>query len=72
MREKYLLKSCSRNQKKRSKKEARGQQPELLAGDYIVIILENDKYKGKLLLANVKNVKNGQYYDKVIEIKLLK
>ena len=29
--------------------------------------MDNDKYKEKLLLANVKNVKNGQYYDKVTE-----
>ena len=29
--------------------------------------MDNDKYKEKLLLTNVKNVKNGQYYDKVTE-----
>ena len=29
--------------------------------------MDNDKYKEKLLFTNVKNVKNGQYYDKVIE-----
>jgi len=31
------------------------------------IIVDNVKYKEKLLLTNVKNVKNGQYYAKVIE-----
>ena len=30
------------------------------------IILENEKYKTKLLLTNTKNVKNGVYYDQVI------
>ena len=30
------------------------------------VILENDKFKNKLLLTNVKNVKNGQYYQQVI------
>ena len=29
--------------------------------------MDNDKYKKKLLWKNVKNVKNGQYYAKVIE-----
>ena len=40
---------------------------EHLTDDLVDIILDNDKYKEKLLLTNVKNVKNGQYYDKVIE-----
>ena len=30
-------------------------------------VLDNDKYKEKLLLANVKNIKSSQYYHKVIE-----
>ena len=30
------------------------------------IILENEKYKTKLLLTNTKNVKNRLYYDQVI------
>ena len=30
------------------------------------IILENEKYKTKLFLANTKNAKNGVYYDQVI------
>ena len=29
------------------------------------IILKNDKFKNKLLLTNVKNVKNGHYYEQV-------
>lgn len=35
--------------------------------DLVDIILENDKYKEKLLLTNIKNVKNSQYYSRVIE-----
>ena len=35
--------------------------------DLVDIIIENDKYKEKLLLTNVKNVKNSCYYEKVIE-----
>ena len=59
MREKYLLKSCSRNQK--GKKGRIGQWPKHLADDLVDIILDNDKYKEKLLLTN------GQYYDKVVK-----
>ena len=35
--------------------------------DLVDIILENEKYKEKLLLTNVKKVKNTQYYTKVVE-----
>ena len=66
MREKYLLKSCSRN-RKREKKGGRGQWTEHLANDLVDITLDSDKYKEKLLLANVKNIKSSQYYHKVIE-----
>ena len=52
---------------KKGKKGRRGQWTEYLADDLVDIILDNDKYKEKLLVTNVKNVKNGQYYDKVIE-----
>ena len=71
MGEKYLLKSCSRKKgakkEKKGRKGRRGQQTERLADDLVDIILDNDKYEEKLLLTNVKNVRNGQYYDKVIE-----
>ena len=52
---------------KKGKKRRRRQWSEHLADDLVEVILDNDKYNGKLILANVKNVKNGQYYDKVIE-----
>ena len=35
--------------------------------DLVDIICENEKYKEKLLLTNVKNVKNSEYYKKVIQ-----
>ena len=64
MREKYLLKSCSRSRKKANKEEqGNGQNIWLM----IWLILDNDKYKKKPLLANVKNIKNSQYYHRVIE-----
>ena len=52
---------------KKGKKGRRGQWTEHLANDLVDIILDNDKYKGKLLLTQVKNIKNSQYYHKVIE-----
>ena len=52
---------------KKGKKGSRGKCQEHLADDLVDIILDNDKYKEKLLLTNVKKVENGQYYDKVIE-----
>ena len=71
MGEKYLLKSCSRKKggkkEKEGRKGRRGQWTERLADDLVDIILDNDKYSEKLLLTNVKNVRNGQYYGKVIE-----
>ena len=53
---------------KKGKKERRGHwKEEHIADDLIDIILNNDKYKEKLILTNANNVKNGQYYDKVIK-----
>ena len=49
------------------KKWRRGQWTEHLTNDLADIILDNDKYKEKLLLTNVKNIKSSQYYHKVIE-----
>ena len=34
--------------------------------DLVDIIFENDMYRIKLLLTNVKNAKNGIYYDQVV------
>ena len=45
---------------KKSEKGRTGQWTEHLAND---IILNNDKYKEKLLLTNVRNIKNSQYYN---------
>ena len=39
---------------------------ETLVNDLVDIILENDTYRTKLLLTNVKNAKNGIYYDQVV------
>ena len=35
--------------------------------DLVDIIIDNEKYKEKLLLTNVKNVKNSEYYKLVIQ-----
>ena len=42
---------------KKGKKGRRGQWTEHLANDLVDIILDNDKYKEKPLLTNVKNIK---------------
>ena len=55
--------------KKNSKKQKVGRKPQwstILTEDLVDIILENDKFKEKLLLTNVKNSKNSQYYQQVI------
>ena len=49
------------------KKGRRGQWTGHLTNDLVDIILDNDKYKEKLLLTNVKNIKRSLYYHKVIE-----
>ena len=38
-----------------------------LTNDLIDIILEDDRLKEKLLMTNVKNSKNSEYYEKVIK-----
>ena len=45
---------------KKFKNGRRGQRTEHLADNLVDIIFDNDKYKKKLLLRNVKNVKNSQ------------
>ena len=56
--------------KKNSKKQKLGRKPQwttILAKEVVDIILENDKFKEKSLLTNVKNSKNSQYYLQVID-----
>ena len=56
---------------KKPKKDKKGRRRQWtehdLANDLVDLILDNDKYKEKPLLTNVKNIKNSQYYHKVIE-----
>ena len=52
---------------KKGKKGRRGQWTKHPANDLVDIILNNDKYKEKLLLTNVKNIKSSQYHHKVTE-----
>ena len=52
---------------KKAKKGRRGEWAKHVANDLVDIILDNDKHKEKPLLTNVKNIKNSQYYRKVIE-----
>ena len=52
-------------QPRKVKKGRREQWTEHLADGFVDIILDNDKYKKKLLLTIAKNVKNGQFYNKV-------
>ena len=52
---------------KKGEKGKREQWTEHLANYLVDLILDNDKYKEKLLLANVKNIKSSQYDHKVIE-----
>ena len=59
------MKSRPKNQKK-GKKGRRGQWREHLANDLVDSILDNNKYKQKLFMTNVKNIKSSQYYHKVI------
>ena len=52
---------------KKSKKGRRGLWTEHPANGLVDIILNNAKYKEKLLLTNAKNIKSSQYHHKVIE-----
>ena len=54
--------------KKNSKKQKVGRKPQrstILTEDLVDIFLENDKCKEELLLTNVKNSNNSQYYQQV-------
>ena len=64
--EEEITEEYFKNKNKKGKKGRKNHWPEQLVDDIVDIILENDKYKEKLLLTNVKNVKNGQHYSKVI------
>ena len=39
--------------------------PENVVNDLVDVILENGIFKKKLLLTNVKTVKNGEYYNSI-------
>ena len=68
--EEEITEEYFKNKNKKGKKGRRNQWPKHLVDDLVDIILENGKYKEKLLLTNVKNINNGQHYSKVIaEIK---
>ena len=57
-------------QKRNAKKNRKGrtcQWKESFVDDLVDIILENEKYRQKLLLTNVKNAKNGQYMESVVK-----
>ena len=49
------------------KKGRKFQWSETLVNDLVDIIVENDKYRQKLLMANTKNAKNGQYIDCIVK-----
>ena len=51
----------------KNKKGRKCQWKESFVDDLVDIIVENEKYKQKLLLTNVKNAKNGQYMESVVK-----
>ena len=55
----------TRGKEKKQRKPRKGEMPQSVVDDIVDIILEDDKFKNKLLLTNVKNVKNGHYYEQV-------
>ena len=63
----YLGKRYLRK-KRREQKGTKEQWPEHFVDGLVDVILDDEKLKEKLLLTNVKNKKNGQYYGKVIEL----
>ena len=52
--------------KQKEKVGRKSQWPTDLVNDLVDIILDNEKFKNKLLMTNVKNVKNSEYYYLVI------
>ena len=55
------------SKKQSNKKGRKSQWPENTVNDLVDVIIDNEKYKEKLLLTNIKNAKNGKYYEKVIQ-----
>ena len=54
------------NNRKKGKRGRKNQLPESWFDDLVDIILENEKFKERLLLTNVKNVKSSQQFAEVI------
>ena len=52
---------------KKNRKGRKCQWKESFLDDLVDIIVENEKYRQKLLLTNVKNAKNGQYIESVVK-----
>ena len=52
---------------KKNRKGRKCQWKESFVDDLVDIIVENEKYRQKLLLTNVKNAKNGQYIESVVK-----
>ena len=52
---------------KKNRKGRKCQLKESFVDDLVDIIVENEKYRQKLLLTNVKNAKNGQYMESVVK-----
>ena len=52
---------------KKNRKVRKYQWKESFVDDLVDIIVENEKYRQKLLLTNVKNAKNGQYMESVVK-----
>ena len=52
---------------KKNRKGRKCQWKESFVDDLVDIIVENEKYRQKLLLTNVKNAKNGQYMESVVK-----
>ena len=51
----------------KNRKGRKCQWKESFVDDLVDIIVENEKYRQKLLLTNVKNAKNGQYMESVVK-----
>ena len=52
---------------KKNRKGRKCQLKESFVDDLVDIIVENEKYRQKLLLTNVKNAKNGQYMESFVK-----
>ena len=52
---------------KKNRKGRKCQRKENFVDDLVNLIVENEKYRQKLLLTNVKNAKNGQYMESAVK-----